>query len=482
MIKTKIAGWKHYDASALPAYFNKRLRADLTFPNPEYVGLERHRPEVLRKLRAKGEEPPSKILVYREQGGEILVPRNYEMGADESVVQCGRVVKAAEWPSPLWSLRSIQGEAVAAWKSQRRTDGIFVLPTGAGKTVLGLELARQAKQRLLVLTNRGETGLKSWTKDAFGYLGIEPGVISGERVRFADEPVVVAMFQTLWSQPNLIAELKDEFGMVVVDECHRVPAHTFCEMTNAFPARYRYGMTATDQRSDGLEPIMFYTLGDLIFERRQAEEVLPVDVKFVRLGILMPRLEEVAGDYNKSLKYLCLHDFRNQRVAETVVQNGRGYTNLVVTHRVRHAKVLANLISSIVGVERVGLLVSDPKKQEPRTVPVNLKDGIDAKQSSVIMRARAGKIDYVVATVQYVREGLDIPRFGAIHLTTPIGNEIELIQTIGRVRRAFPGQTRAKVFDYVDPSGFCHNKFLFRQRIYRKLAKQARDAAQAKLF
>lgn len=476
MAKIEIGGWKKLYKADLPPYFRSRIKENLTFANPEYVGLVTHRQRLMKQMIRMGEPlPPKKLKFYHEEQDYFLVPQQFESGMAERVVMDMRVSVPATIPAmlPEYSLWDIQKEAIAAWEGEGRRSGVLVIPTGSGKTMLGLEISRLLGERALVISNRDKTGVDTWIKDAKKFYGLQVGVIRGTELQYKTEPVVIATFQTLWSRKDVLDEIVDKFGVVIVDECQHVPARTFCWVVNSFLAQYRYGVTATEKRSDGLEAITFASLGKTIIERRKADEIVPVRLRVIRTGVLMPEVAEAKGDYTKSLKRLTLNDARNRVLANKIYEVGYNRHNLVVSHRVRHAKLLANAVAERVGVDKVALLVGSPKQQEKRTAPVHLLEGIETKQKKVIELARAGELMYVFATFQYAAEGLDVPIWDTLHMATPTKNEIELTQVIGRVRRAYPGKERCLVLDYMDVSGMFYGFYLARKKIYRKFEQEA---------
>ena len=217
-INVEIDGWKKVYKAELPPFFLERIKRELTFPNPVYEGMEKHRPFVLKALLRKGEAPLPFVLFYRQTPEYILVPRAYKLGFDHVVTAGVSTRVPAEFPQPLKPLWGIQQEAIEAWRNQRAAEGVFVMPTGSGKTILGLEIARRLKQKTLILTNRDKTGLLNWQRDCVKYLGFKPGVIQGSKCNI-DSPVTIGMFQTLNARRDLLEELRDTYGMVLVDEC-----------------------------------------------------------------------------------------------------------------------------------------------------------------------------------------------------------------------------------------------------------------------
>jgi superfamily II DNA or RNA helicase len=501
MVTVDLSGWKRVPRAELPRYWTEKLRADLTFPNPEYVGLTTHRKALMRRMIKDGTPlPPKELFFYRQDEVYLYVPRGYLTCPDESVGRDLRSEAPADWPE-YWDRkegkppRDIQVEAINAWVLQGRPEhGVFVLPTGSGKTVFSMMLAARAGQRLLILTNRDEAGLKNFVNDAARFYGLDIGVIQGKTSTWEGRIATVATFQTLWAKQETLKKIKGYFGIVIIDEVQHCPAATFCEVVGKIAARYRFGMTATEKRGDGMEAVTSFVVGRNLFERRQAKEVAKVKVRQVRLGVLIPALQDQEvdrekrewsrkiQDANKSLKILTTSDARNWALVENMARNGAGRWNLVVTHRVRHAKVLANALAMKFGTDKVGLLVGSAKGQERRLAPVHLLEGIDDKQRVVIKRAKDGGLPWVVATYQYAAEGLDVPRFDAVHMATPTGNDIELKQVTGRARREFPGKTEALLFDYLDPNPFCERRAKARVKMYSRWEREAATERMRGLF
>lgn len=483
-IQVEIAGWKKVYKDGLPSYWEDRIKRDLTFPNPTYEGMKKYQPYALRALEKKGEAPMPFLRFYRQTEEYYLVPRTFFLGDDVEVLSDSRIKVPAEYPAPLHGLWDIQQEAIDAWREKKSPDGVLVLPTGAGKTILGLEIGRRLKQKTLVLTNRDKTGLLNWQRDCKKYLGFKPGRIQGTKADYAP-PVTIGMFQTLNARRDLLESLKREFGALIIDECQHVPAQTFVLVANSFHARYRYGITATEKRKDGMEAITFASLGGVIFERRRATEIVPVDVKLVRTGILIPTIINphtqqsellYVGDYGKSLKWLILNETRNELLARKAIELGKGHYNLCATHRVWHAKHMANLIAQKLGnVAQVAVLAPSVNEHQAKMPKIKLLEGIDFEPEEVIKNARAGKYTHVIGSYQYVAEGLDVPCWDALHMFTPSKNQIEIIQSIGRVRRKSPetNKTRASVFDYVDANGMWQGFYYARRKVYKALEREA---------
>ena len=94
------------------------------------------------------------------------------------------------------------------------------------------------------------------------WLGVSPGIIGGGRWD-PRETITVATVQTLIRRKKELPGLVKQFGTLLLDEAHHVPAATFTGIIQKFPAKYRYGLSATPEREDGLHPFLYAVMGPL---------------------------------------------------------------------------------------------------------------------------------------------------------------------------------------------------------------------------
>ncbi|MDB4995757.1 MAG: putative helicase [Myxococcaceae bacterium] len=326
------------------------------------------------------------------------------------------------------ALRDYQIEATKELATHR--SGLLVVPTGGGKTVVGCAIAAHHGRATLVLAPTADL-VTQWANAATEHLGVEAGVLRGGKATL--RPFSVATPQTALKHLDALA---GRFGLLLVDEAHRAAAPTYLEILFRFDARYRYGMTATPKRADGLESFVTAHLGPALasVNRPDLEDAghlerpvfvtVPTDFTFAYAG---------PTDWPRLLDALFIDDARNQLLVDTIARECRdGATGLVLTARVEHAKQLA--ASLIVAGLRAAALTGD--------MPAALR-------SSTLDRARRGELDVVTAT-SLADEGLDLPRISRLFLVAPGKAESRLIQRVGRVLRPHPKKGAPIVFDFVD--------------------------------
>lgn len=163
-----------------------------------------------------------------------------------------------------WQLRDYQKEAVQIFNQTGY--GAVILPCGAGKTVVGLEALRSNKKSTLILVPH-HAALKQWEQEILNKTSLtkdQIGEYSGTRKEI--KPVTLATYQVLTYQnkkteyPNLKLFLEQNWGLVIYDEVHMLPAPVF-KITAEIQTTRRLGLTATLIREDGREKDVFALIG-----------------------------------------------------------------------------------------------------------------------------------------------------------------------------------------------------------------------------
>jgi len=164
--------------------------------------------------------------------------------------------------------RDYQQAALDAWIDHDRR-GSVVLPTGSGKTFLGLQAIADAGVSALVVTPTIDL-MNQWhatLTNAFGEQLPEPvGVLGG-----GSHNVTAITVTTYDSAYRYINEYGDQFGLLVVDEEHHLPAPTYRQIPEMTIAPYRLGLTATYERPDGKHELLEELLGPVVYRENVDE-------------------------------------------------------------------------------------------------------------------------------------------------------------------------------------------------------------------
>ncbi len=216
---------------------------------------------------------PRVISCGEEFSRHIALPRGCREDLNTLLQSYGSTLKVDDQRHPGEPLDvCFEGELTAVQKQavntlRKHEIGVFVAPPGIGKTVVGAWLVAERRCNTLVLVHR-QPLLDQWVAQLALFLGLdsrEIGWIGGGRHK-SNGRLDVAMTQSLVRKDN-VNELMANYGHVIVDECHHLPAVSFEHVLTEVRARFITGLTATPQRRDGHHPIIEMQLGPGSFRR-----------------------------------------------------------------------------------------------------------------------------------------------------------------------------------------------------------------------
>ena len=317
--------------------------------------------------------------------------------------------------------------------------GVFVAPPGAGKTVVGIEVIAKRARNTLILVHRTPL-LDQWRAQLALYLDLKPseiGQIGGGKFK-PNGHLDVAMLQTLVRRED-VAELVADYGHVVVDECHHVPAVSFERVMQEVRARYVTGLTATPQRRDGHQPILEFQLGPVRFavDPRSAAAEHMFEHRLVMQETLFRVSEGETPGIQELYSALAADRARNDMILEDVAQAlAEGRSPVLLTERRDHLEQLAERLH-----DRVRHLVI-------------LRGGMGVKQrrevSEQLASIPAGEERLLLATGRFLGEGFDDARLDTLFLAMPVSWKGTLVQYAGRLHRQCRGKSEVRIYDYVD--------------------------------
>lgn len=440
-----------------PKALVEAVRKDLVIPNPEYSKKKR------LGLWTGNTDP--QICLYYVDGQNLVVPcgagkllRPYLNGTEvrRDLADNGSL----EYPGNI-PLYEYQAEAVRAMKAVG--NGILKSPCGSGKTQMGIALAAVLQRKTLWVTHTNDLLEQSYSRAAQYFPESILGKIAAGKVQIGTH-ITFATVQTL-SKLDL-KRWKYAWDTVIVDECHRVSgtpasARMFYKVISSLAARYKYGLSATVHRADGLIKSTFAVLGDVKYEVPEesvSEKTMKVQVIRRDTGVQINRkCLDTDGTlaYQKLIPYLTGSHDRNQMIAHDLVLNA-GHFNLILSDRLEHLKDIMEIL---------------PEELRASSVMINGKmtsKKAKAERIRAIEDLREGKKHYLFASFSLAKEGLDIPRLDRLYMTTPKKDYAVVTQSIGRIARKFDGKQDAVCYDYVDDIGFCENQWKKRKTSYRK--------------
>ena len=323
--------------------------------------------------------------------------------------------------------------------------GVLQAPCGSGKSLMLLKIASMLGQKTLILVDEIKLILQ-WTQNINKFMNIHNVGIIGDG-QFSVMPFTVATIQTLFKTSKYDwQKLNKSFGTVIFDECQKTPCNTAQFVINNLFAKIRIGTSATPKRVDGMQVLLWNTIGDIrhvVTDTQLKDEGKYVDYKVqpVYTGIY-----EQGSMWVHVVNYLVEIKERNEMIVENVVKH-KDTLSLVLTNRINHAKTLQQMLLKK-GVN-VKLLIGE----------------IDSEERE---RTRNDKRVQCIIGSSVADKGLDQKRISNIMLCTPSSNPFLLEQRIGRARRVFEGKEHAMVYDYVDKGRLVQKMWKKRQKYYNE--------------
>ena len=440
-------------------------------PTPEvrdwvYSRLKVANPEYNKKVRLGlwVGKTPKEIKLYRISGDNLIIP--YGVGASlyaafpELEYIHEKFYLAKNKPvnyNASINLYDYQKDALNSLVRSR--GGILQSKAGSGKTRVGIALACALGKKTLWLTHTNELLNQSYNAAAEFIDKKLLGKITAGKMQIADG-ITFATVQTL-SKADLNA-LRYEWDMIVTDEVHRASmsatkATMFSKVLNNLAAEYKYGLSATLHRSDGLIKCTYALVGGVAYTVPDSVvNTMRVEIQKKETGVQISRkCLDTDGTlvYAKLINYLAEHPARNELITLNIQELAcKGHSIILLSDRVEHLNIIYNMLAK-------------PFKEYAVILHGKVKK---ADRERGLEEMRTKKKHILLATYQLAKEGLDVPCLDRLLLATPVKDYAIVVQSVGRIARVCEGKGEPVVYDYVDDIGFLEGMWKKRCTSYRK--------------
>ena len=367
------------------------------------------------------------------------------------------------------------------------TNGILHATTAFGKTVTAAAIIARKKVNTLILVH-SKALLKQWHDRLTEFLNIDYPQHEGKNKRGRRKVfspigcfdssgntlhgiIDIALIQSCLDEDGVKPFVQD-YGMVIVDECHHVSSITFEQVLRSIKAHTIYGLTATPIRKDGHQPIIFMQCGPIRFSTDVKSQI--AKQSFDRF--LIPRFTSYNSILEDRLsiatlyKYLSEDEIRNNLIVEDICKAvNTGRTPIILTNRTAHVSVLAEKLKAT--IKNVISLTGAGTTREKREAMQRLQTIPDSEQL------------VIVATGKYIGEGFDYPRLDTLFLALPISWKGLLTQYAGRLHREYEGKKDVRIYDYIDiHEPICDSMYKKRLKGYAAIGYKTINTAQPTLF
>lgn len=367
------------------------------------------------------------------------------------------------------------------------TNGILHATTAFGKTVTAAAIIARKKVNTLILVH-SKALLNQWHDRLTEFLNIdypkhEEKNKRGRRKVFSPIGcfdslgntlhgiIDIALIQSCLDEDGVKPFVQD-YGMVIVDECHHVSSITFEQVLMSIKAHTIYGLTATPIRKDGHQPIIFMQCGPIRFSTDVKSQMAKQSFdrflipRFTSYNSILENRLSIATLY----KYLSEDEIRNNLIVEDICKAvNTGRTPIILTNRTVHVSVLAEKLKAT--IKNVISLTGAGTTREKREAMQRLQTIPDSEQL------------VIVATGKYIGEGFDYPRLDTLFLALPISWKGLLTQYAGRLHREYEGKKDVRIYDYIDiHEPICGSMYRKRLKGYAAIGYKTINTAQPTLF
>ncbi len=374
------------------------------FPNPQI--------KILQNLRKPIFGIPTKIFGFELKEHTLKLPRGLmrdvimvlNSANIKYQIKDERLEQKKIFPTLKYTLREEQKVCIEAIK--KKDFSIFVAPPGFGKTLIASQMISIRGVNTLIIVNKNML-LDQWIERFKEYLGISKNEIGilGKSQNTLNNHLDIATMQSLKNNPQII----QNYSFVIVDECHHIPALTFENIIKQFYGKYILGLSATPNRKDGMDPILFQQLGNISYEVKSQKTNKKV------VEIIKSDFESECDNFGDLINEIINNDERNQLILRQIKLHQKRKI-LILTDRIEHINNLTFLLDKE-KIPYVAIHGSLSKKEKEKNLQL-------IEDSSLVL-----------ATSSYFGEGIDFPHLDTIIFATPISYSGRLIQYLGRIGR-----------------------------------------------
>lgn len=392
-------------------------------------------------------------MYYRDTGNYL---KNSKIQFEDEVLDllpCPDLAAAYEASGKKLKLRDYQAEALVSWGENEKW-GVLVLPTGSGKTLVGIRAIAGCNTPALVVVPTLDL-LEQWKKQLEEAFSMEIGKLGGGEKKIL--PITVSTYDSAYIHAE---NLGNRFGLLVFDEVHHLPAAGYRSIAEFSAAPCRLGLTATYEREDELHSELNRLVGGKVYEKQvsdlSGEHLAPYRIKRVAITLTDEERKEYEEHYSVFLNYLRKtgiimkgpQDFR-----KLVMKSGRDPEARKALLARNAARDLA--FNSASKLEKLKEILETHKEDRififtehnrlvhrisrEFLIPAITYRTPAKERSSILENFKTGTYRAVV-TSKVLDEGIDVPEANIGIIASGTGSKRAYIQRLGRILRKKEGK------------------------------------------
>jgi len=362
--------------------------------------------------------------------------------------------------------REYQQAALDAWREHDR-QGSVVLPTGSGKTFLGLQAIADAGVATLVVAPTIDL-MNQWhatLTNAFGDQLLEGiGVLGG-----GTHEITAITVTTYDSAYRYINEYGDRFGLLIADEEHHLPAPTYRQIPEMSLAPYRLGLTATYERADGKHELLDDLFGPVVYEEDvdtlAGEYLSEYETIHMQVELTNEERSQYDEEYGIYREYVDSHAFDlwkeegYQEFLRRTSYDPEGRRALIAKQRAEQlARTATKKLDTLDTLlkrhsdDRTIIFTANNdfayEISQEFIVPCITHQTETDERTEILERFRTGAYS-MLATSQVLDEGIDVPAANVGIILSGSASKRQYAQRLGRILRPTDDRQPARLYEII---------------------------------
>lgn len=309
-------------------------------------------------------------------------------------------------------------------------------------TVIALKVISELKVKTLIVIHK-EILMDQWKERIQQFLpNARVGTIQKSVIDTIDKDIILGMIQSISMKEYENSVFKD-INLLIVDECHVINSRSFSKTLFKVHSKYKLGLSATPNRVDGLDKVVSYHIGPIIYTLNttildpiihvyNAPSIdIVVDTNYMGNANLPKLITDLSVSEERNefiIKYLNLYSLEDRKI-------------IVFSDRVDHCKNLKAMFDSLQNGKSSGVFIG---------------------KMDTASREESMKKDIIFCSYSMAKEGFDLKELDTLMFATP---RSDIVQAIGRILRQV-NKNVPVVIDIVDSLGILTGQFMKRKRYY----------------
>jgi superfamily II DNA or RNA helicase len=363
------------------------------------------------------------------------------------------------------TLREYQRKALDNWVKVGKR-GCVVLPTGAGKTIIGVRAIEIVNSASIVIVPTIDL-MDQWTSVISKYF---PDTKVGNLGGGIDdiEPITVSTYDSAYLRASVLG---NKFALMIFDEVHHLAAPGYRTIAEQFASPFRLGLTATIEREDALHKDFPKLVGGVVFQAHSSElaknkHLAPYEIERRQIDMLPEELEEynknfvtyqiclkkigLKMQYAGSFRRLIMMSGRSKAAREAILARNKAM-DIALNSRAK-IEELKKILTEYRGQKTIlftqhNKLVYDISDEF--LIPFITHKSSKQERQDALSGFREGRYN-VIVTSKVLDEGVDVPDAELGIILSGTGSSREYIQRLGRLLRPKPDSNKkAKLIEII---------------------------------